>query len=229
MSIPDAAVAFSAHAPEYTSLRRRLVPGYDRFYGTVIDVLRLASRPPRRVLDLGAGTGLVSAEVAAAFPDASLELLDASTPMLDEARRRLGDRVTAIHVADMAAPLPGGPFDAVVSALAVHHLPDEGKRELMRRIHECLTPGGAFVNAEQTAGPTPWLTEVYTERWLADCRALDATESELADTVQRMRLDRCADVESQLRWLRDAGFAAVDCVYKDWRQAVICGFKASAA
>jgi hypothetical protein len=38
-----------------------------------------------------------------------------------------------------------------------------------------------------------------------------------------MTLDRCANVESQLQWLHDAGFAAAGCVYKNWRQAVICG------
>src|ERR1700755_2448059 len=100
-----AADAFSAHAPQYTALRRRLVPGYDEFYGAVIDVLSLKPQAPRRVLDLGAGTGLLSAAVLAAFPDVSLELLDGSEAMLTEAAQRLGDAVSAVHVADMAAPL----------------------------------------------------------------------------------------------------------------------------
>ena len=56
-----AAQAFSAHAADYTALRRRLVPGYDAFYGTVVDVLGLVDGGVHRVLDLGAGTGLLSA------------------------------------------------------------------------------------------------------------------------------------------------------------------------
>lgn len=40
-----------------------------------------------------------------------------------------------------------------------------------------------------------------------------------------MRHDRCADLESQPRWLREAGFASADCVFKSWRFAVIAGFK----
>lgn len=226
MSRSAAADAFSVHAREYTALRRRLVPVYDQFYRAVVDVLRLlGENGVHRVLDLGAGTGLLSAEVATEFPAVTIELLDASEPMLREARERLGGTVSAIHVADMAGRLPPGPFDAVVSALAIHHLEHEDKRALMARAFEVLRPGGVFVNAEQVAAPSPELTETYESRWADECRALGATEQELADTRERMRHDRCIDVEPQLRWLRDAGFSPADCVYKHWRFAVMAGFK----
>jgi tRNA (cmo5U34)-methyltransferase len=220
-----ATAAFSAHAQQYTALRRRLVPGYDQFYGAVVDVLKLNQRPPRRVLDLGAGTGLLSAAVLTAFPDVSLELLDGSAPMLAEAAQRLGAAVSAVHVADMSDDLPDGPFDAIVSALAIHHLTDADKRRLFSRAHAALAPDGVFVNAEQVAGPTETLTAIYTATWERDCRALGASDEELDDAHERMRHDRCADVESQLAWMRQVGFTAADCVYKSWRQAVLVGFK----
>jgi tRNA (cmo5U34)-methyltransferase len=221
----SASAAFSAHAPRYTALRRRLVPGYDEFYGAVVDVLSLSAQPPRRVLDLGAGTGLLSARIAEAFPDTEFELLDGSEPMLAEARVRLGDAVAAVHVADMADPLPAGPFDAIVSALAIHHLTDADKRHLFSRAREALVAGGVFVNAEQVAGPTDELTAIYNSIWERDCRALGATEEELDGARERMRHDRCVDVGSQLAWMREAGFGAADCVYKSWRFAVLAGFK----
>jgi tRNA (cmo5U34)-methyltransferase len=221
----SASAAFSAHAPRYTALRRRLVPGYDEFYGAVVDVLSLSAQPPRRVLDLGAGTGLLSARIAEAFPDTEFELLDGSEPMLAEARVRLGDAVAAVHVADMADPLPAGSFDAIVSALAIHHLTDADKRHLFSRAREALVAGGVFVNAEQVAGPTDELTAIYNSIWERDCRALGATEEELDGARERMRHDRCVDVGSQLAWMREAGFGAADCVYKSWRFAVLAGFK----
>jgi tRNA (cmo5U34)-methyltransferase len=220
-----AAAAFSAHAPQYTALRRRLVPDYDQFYGAVIDVLSLSEAPPRRVLDLGAGTGLLSAAVLTAFPDVSIELLDGSEPMLAEGAERLGGAVRAVHVADMSDELPDGPFDAIVSALAIHHLADADKRRLFSRVHAALGAGGMFVNAEQVAGPTDALTAIYTSIWERDCRALGATDDELDGARERMRHDHCADVESQLTWMRDAGFTAADCVYKSWRFAVLAGLK----
>jgi tRNA (cmo5U34)-methyltransferase len=225
MSGLAAAEAFSAHAPEYTALRRRLVPGFDAFYGAVVDVLHLLEPAPARVLDVGAGTGLLSAQVVEAFPDVRIELLDASEPMLREARERLGESVTAVHVADMAAGLPDGPYDAIVSALAIHHLHDADKRALLGHVHDRLRAGGVFVNAEQVAPPSPALTEAYERVWVRDCRALGASEAELDGARERMRHDRCVDVETQLKWLREAGFAPVDCVYTSWRFAVMAGFK----
>ncbi len=223
---PAAAQAFSAHAAEYDALRRRLVPDYDGFYGAVPEVLkRVVPGVVRRVLDLGAGTGLLSATVADAFPQAELELLDASEPMLALGRRRLGDAVSAVHVGDMSGALPPGPFDAVVSALAIHHLEHTDQLALMERVHTALAPGGVFVNAEQVDGPTPELTALYAQRWAEDCRALGATEAEIDAARERMRHDRCTDVETQLHWLRDAGFVVADCTYKSWRFAVLTARK----
>jgi hypothetical protein len=63
----------------------------------------------------------------------------------------------------------------VVTALAVHHLDDAGKRSLYRRVADTLAPGGVFVNAEQVAGPTPELDRRYHEFWLARVAASTAS------------------------------------------------------
>ena len=125
----------------------------------------------------------------------------------------------------MAGALPAGPFDAIVSALAIHHLEHADKSALMGRIHAALRPGGVFANAEQVDAPTPELTIAYAQRWADDCRALGATEDEIDGARDRMRHDRCTDVETQLGWLRDAGFATADCTYKSWRFAVLIARK----
>jgi tRNA (cmo5U34)-methyltransferase len=222
---PAAADAFSALADQYDDTRRRLIPGYDQFYGAAVEVLRGVDGGVRRVLDLGAGTGLMTAEVLRALPDAEIEVLDASEPMLRHARERLGDRLAAVHVVDMSEALPDGPFDGVVSALAIHHLEHPAQRQLFAAVRERLRPGGVFVNAEQVTTAVPELTGVYTDVWVRQCRALGATEHELGATRQRMGHDRCADVPSLLRWLTEAGFAGVDCVYKNWQLAVLVGVK----
>jgi len=215
-----ASEAFDEHASAYDELRRRLIPPFDSFYGAAVDALALGVTPPTRVLDLGAGTGLLARMVRERFPASELTLLDASAAMLDEARTALGPSATYVH-ADLDDPLPDGTWDAIVSALAIHHLDDAGKQRLFAKIHDALTPGGVFVNAEQVAGPSALLDDLY-QRWNErGAKALGVSESEWAGAEERMRFDRCASVEDQLGWLRAAGFADVDCVFKDHRFAVL--------
>lgn len=216
----DAAAFFDAQAERYEAPRRRLVPPFDAFYGTAVDALELIGAPPKRVLDLGAGTGMLSARVAAAHPAAELTLLDGAPAMLDRARDVLGRRVETV-ISDLRDPLPGGRFCAVVSALAIHHLTDDDKRGLFARVFDALAPGGVFVNADQVAGPTPALDERYRLWHEARARAAGTTDEEWAAAQERMTFDRCADVGSQLAWLRATGFADVDCLFKDHRFAVM--------
>ena len=139
-------VMFERHAPGYDAERRRLIPPYDAFYGAAIGALELAGRPLQRVLDLGAGTGLLARAVRAAHPGTALTLLDGSAGMLEQARAALREDATYV-TGDLASPLPAGPWDAIVSALAIHHLEDDGKRDLFARAHDALGDGGVFVNA----------------------------------------------------------------------------------
>jgi tRNA (cmo5U34)-methyltransferase len=211
---------FERHAADYDAQRRRLIPPFDAFYGTAVAALDLAAPPLRRVLDLGAGTGMLSARVADAHPTAEVVLLDGSPAMLEQARATLGDRASYV-TADLTDPLPAGPWTAVVSALAIHHLDDAAKRDLFIRVHAELGPGGVFVNAEQIAGPTAFFDERYRAWHEQHARAAGSTAQEWEAAVERMRLDRWASVEHQLQWLRDAGFADADCLFKDHRFAVL--------
>ncbi len=220
--VPDAIDFFGAHAATYDAARRALIPSYDRFYGAAVEALELAGAPPARVLDLGAGTGLLSGMVAAAHPEAELVLVDAAPAMLDLARERLAGRPGVTYVTgDLRDPLPAGPFDAVVSALAIHHVDDAAKRALVAAVHAALRPGGVFSWGEQVAGPTPDLERRYMERWIARCRAAGVTEAALQESLERQRVDLHVPVGPQLAWLQDAGFATVDLPFKDERFAVM--------
>ncbi|MET7832788.1 class I SAM-dependent methyltransferase [Micromonospora sediminicola] len=225
--------AFDAVAGTYDQARRRLVPCFDAFYGTAVEVaappLRAALAAGRtpEVLDLGAGTGLLSLLLAAAVPGVRLTLVDGAPAMLAVATGHLAARGVphrTVH-ADLGDPLPAGRYDAVVSALAVHHLDDDGKRALYRRAADALTPGGVFVNAEQVAGPTPALDRRYDEVWTARITERGSDAAEIAAARQRMRHDRPATVAEQCRWLAEAGLVDVDCFFKEWRFAVFGGHR----
>lgn len=221
------AAAFDAVATDYDAARRRLVPCFEPFYRTVLDLVA-EWRPPAgtHVLDLGAGTGLLAAMIRAAHPDTRLMLVDLAPAMLDQARGRFaGATGIEYRVADYAERPPAGPFDLVVSALSIHHLADPAKRRLFAALHAALAPGGLFVNADQVLAPTPALEALAHARWREQASALGAGEAEILAAEARMTHDRCATLESQLAWLREAGFAEVDCAFKSWRFAVYSGVR----
>lgn len=220
--------AFDRSAEIYDRTRRQLLPCFDEFYGTAIGRIPFAPGDAFEVLDLGAGTGLLSAMTAARFPRARFTLVDVSPEMLERARARFAGeegRFTFLN-RDFAQALPGT-YDVAMSALAIHHLDDADKRALFARVHAALRPAGSFVNADQVMGPTPELERAYHETWLRQVRALGVPPADLDAALERMRADRMAPLEPQLMWLREAGFAQVDCWYKNHRFAVYSGIRSA--
>jgi ubiquinone/menaquinone biosynthesis C-methylase UbiE len=221
----SASVLFDRGAAGYDDPRRLLIPCFDDFYGTALKLIHeWQTTPSIDVLDIGAGTGLFSAMVQDRFSVWRLGLLDGSPAMLEQARVRFSaDERVEYFVADMANADLGGQWDLIISALAIHHLPDDEKRGLYKRIRDALKPGGLFVNAEQVAGPNPIVDERYSKIWLEQIRQLGVSEEEIEKAQERMSYDQCAPVRSQLQWLEDAGFSDVDCSFKAWRFAVLSG------
>ena len=210
--------------------QRKLVPCFDDLYRTALELLPFTADQRFELLDLGAGTGLLSAMIAESFPKAQLTLFDLTPEMLLGARQRLkplGKRVKFVS-ADFAAAAPAKSYDAVVSSLAIYHLPDSGKRHLFGDIFKFLTPGGVFINADQVAGEGAAIDERACQMWLKRARELKASDRELDATLERMKRDMPATVGQQLAWLRETGFVEVSCSYRNLIFAVLSGTKPGA-
>ena len=105
------------------------MPRYDELQAATIEAIPF---PPQRVLELGVGTGETTRRLLDRHPDAEVTGLDAQPEMVFKARE-LGIEV---RLARMEDPLPDGPWDLVLSVLSIHHLDDDGKRDLFRRVRE---------------------------------------------------------------------------------------------
>jgi len=221
---------FGEAARDYDRARRQLVPGFDRFYGAALESVPFMEGQEIKVLDLGAGTGLLSAMVAEKFPRSRVTLVDISVEMLRVARQRFTREPGRFEFRTMdyaRKPLPreDGGYDLVVSALSIHHLTHGDKKELFGKVRRSLAVGGYFVNADQIAGDTPEEEMRFRDWWLGRVREAGVSERDLAAALLRMRADWNATLGAQLVWMREAGFGEVDCRYKDHRFAVYSGKK----
>jgi tRNA (cmo5U34)-methyltransferase len=166
----------------YLDLVTSEVPAYWRLQAAVAEAN--AGIDARRILDLGAGTGVTAQLVASHHPDAEIVGIDESPAMLEQARRSLPS--ADFRVTRLEDELPAGPFDIVVSALAVHHLDGPRKADLFVRVARLLSPRGRFV--------------------LGDVVVPD----DLIDVVTPIdgHYDQPNTIAEQLKWLSHAGFAA---------------------
>lgn len=173
---------------------------------------------PLEVLDVGGGYGVLTEAILERLPDATVVLHDYSEAMIDRARERLsrfGDRVS-YRIADMTQPgwtgELSGPFDAVVSALAIHNLDPPGLiQRVYRDIFSLLRPGGCLFNLDIIFPAGTGLADLYRR---------DPSRDPTFDVYVAP-----GGLEEQLRFLRAAGFAEVDCVWKDLDQGLLWGLR----
>lgn len=220
----DAIETFSEFAGDYEASRRLMIEPFDLFYSTIVNALKLAERPIERVLDLGAGTGVLSRFVRAAYPDAELVLLDGSAEMLAQARGTIGDPTSSI-VQDLRDPLPGGEFDAIVSSMAIHHLPHPDQADLYRRAYSALGAGGVFVNGEVIAGAGRQTVAAYQHWHHQSVCTRGGDDHDWDAYLQRQQADICAPLSNHLAWLGDAGFTDADCLFKQYMYGVLVGLR----
>jgi tRNA (cmo5U34)-methyltransferase len=224
--------AFNKTVEYYDSWIRKAVPGYDDLFAAAKELIPFSPDAAVDVLDLGAGTGLFARQVMDMCPRGRFVLWDVAEKMLEVARDRFRDCAGHIElvVDDYRNFTDKGRFDLVISSLSIHHLSDEEKKELFRRIYGALRQGGIFINIDLIRGPTPYLEELYSGNWLSKWKKAGASDDEIRAGIERREaFDRDAPLEDQLGWLRDAGFSDVDCVYRNFKMGVFIAMKRHSA
>ena len=176
-----------------------------------------------RYIDIGCGDGWLDQFILQRFTKAHAVLADGSPLMLERARERLkahGDRVTTVQV-DLANPewsleIPR-PVDAAVSSIAIHNLRDPLRiRTVYAEVYDLLSDGGFFVNLDYVRAAVPALRELARRA---------ASDPEAGYVARSTSGGNPGTIDEQLVWLREAGFAATECFWKEFNAAIFGGFK----
>lgn len=216
-----------------------VIPKRQELLDVIVSVAAVAAcRDGLRVIDLGAGTGSLAGKILQRWPQASVVCVDKSAEMLEIGRARFADNNRILWLQrDLSAPdwADGltAPFDAVLSSLTIHLIPDDAKRRVYRWAFEHLAPGGVLVSADRLRAATPALDAWYHEQWMQhivqrtkEVLGKDVTQETVRERQRAMDEAaglQCATLGQNLDWLREAGFAAVECYWKNRQWAVLGG------
>ncbi|MBQ7704949.1 MAG: class I SAM-dependent methyltransferase [Selenomonadaceae bacterium] len=213
-------------AGEYDSNRRKFVPCFDDFYIGTTKFIAENISSPQKILDLGAGTGLLTKFWLEYFPNAEYILIDIAADMLKVAAQRFSNAKNIFcRVMDYLKDFPAETFDAVISALSIHHLADGDKLELFEKIYSALPEGGIFVNYDQFCAETLTAESWYKKYWQSQLIESGLTAHDLELFAERVKLDKECSVTAECKILRRAGFKIIQCVYTCQKFSVIVAVK----
>jgi ubiquinone/menaquinone biosynthesis C-methylase UbiE len=196
---------------------------------------------PSKILDLGCGDGILGRMMLDEHPTVHVIFSDFSKPMLEKLHKKIGSnqRATVINIDFATSAWTKGvelekPFDIIISGFAIHHQPDDRKRELYAEIYGLLSEGGIFLNLEQVSSATPSISKLFDGFFIDHIRDFhtnarpNQTMNEIEEAYYQDKKENIpAPVETQCQWLRDIGFQDVDCFFKVFELALFGGRKTS--
>ncbi|MDH7510678.1 MAG: class I SAM-dependent methyltransferase [Methanolinea sp.] len=200
------------HAPidpsQYDSLIGMIVPGQSLLFRMIIDNL-----PDKcgSILELGCGTGLLTGMLRRACPSAAIDAIDISEEMVLAARRKKDLSDVTFFVRDLRDTWPEKPYDAIVTSLCLHHVPEADRIRVAARASQALEPGGRFLCGDIFRAKTPWEEDLITCSWKKSMEQARVPPAVIGGMLRerRERLPRLATVSGFAGSIRNAGFFRV--------------------
>ena len=218
---------FEQRAFDYDGLIPRLIPRYHEQHDLILQLIPFETNANIKVLDLGTGTGILSALILQAFPQAKVLAFDIAENMLKICQTNLSafqERLT-LQQGNFAEDDFGNGYDLVVSGLAIHHLDGARKQILFKKLFQSMNSGGILLIRDIVTGGTPRLTEQYEKLWRQYMK--DSGENDKIWFQKYREEDIPSSIEEQTKWLTESGFADVGCHWRYLNFAIFGGVKAN--
>lgn len=201
---------------EYTEMLERLVPRYREMLWMILDYIP-ADLKPKRIVDLGCGTGNLSEGILLKHTESQLVAVDLSTSILVEAAKRL-EKYPNIEYRNEdfnRLDFEPGSIDLIVSSIALHHLTDPEKEKLLKKIYTWLSPNGILIFGDQFAGSTPNRYQQHMNNWKSTAEGKNVPESEWKLWMEHQeKHDYHSVVENYFTWCKQIGFVQSDVVWR---------------
>lgn len=218
MGIKD---GFNEIAQTYDQQRRLSIPCFDDFYNLPLEALDYHGAAPA-VLDVGGGTGLFSAFILTKYPEAKMTIIDLADQMIAVAKERFQAYPDFNYiVADYTKYEYTQKYDIIISALSIHHLSHDDKQTFYQKCYSLLNEGGCFINADLALSPSKHMEEINQKTFQDYRKSSGLNEDVLKATNELMKYDKPSTLYDQLRWLDEAKFQTVDCIYKNHQFCVL--------
>lgn len=178
-----------------------------------------------RLLDFGIGTGLELDEIVRRFPEIGITGIDLSEKMLQKIKERFGNRDITLFCGDyLTFDFGENCYDAVLSAMTLHHYAPAVKLELYRKIYRCLSESGVYLENDYMLSEYEFEDPQKREAELfAEYERLKG-EQLLSDGVH-YHFDTPCTVDTQKKLLGAAGFRSVKEVWREKNNVTLLASK----
>jgi len=216
---------FNAIAQQYDEQRRCFIPCFDDYYSTSISLLKCYRDDFKTIVDLGAGTGLLTKEMYELYPNAQYILIDIAKDMLKIAEKRF-DGLSNFQFMEYnyVDDIPVKNCDLICSALSIHHLENDEKATLYKNIYKKLDTHGCFINLDQFNGETEMMNNLYNTWWYNYIDHSGIAEEKSA-WMERKKLDKENTIPETIGLLKSSGFKTVECIYRFMKFGVVLATK----
>ena len=217
---------FDEMARDFEKIKRKVIPGYREMEKCIFSYLPFTPSRKIAVLELGTGTGALALDLLKYFPRATYTGVDFSSKMLEIASHRLRkcDKRVTLQNVDLNKVKIAGRYDVIVSLFTIHHIIN--KKGLFKHLYKMLKPGGCFFYGDVAVSNNKRLEKQFIESWKDFMARSGLSKGKRVRLIEYHRkYDHPEPIETQLHYLKAAGFKGYDIVWCREKNAVFFATK----